>query len=73
MSAAERLREASAMQYVCGSCGMTIFGRSIPGGSVIVRIQRDGWLEFSCPSCREGMLEPLGPAPVLPRSKLGLF
>jgi hypothetical protein len=68
-TAVERLREAYSMLYVCGFCGVTMFGRSIPGESVVARVGSGDILEFTCPCCREGILEGLGAAPVPVRRK----
>ena len=59
MSGAEWIEEARKTLYACGSCGVTMFGRSIPGGTVIARMRPGGLIDFTCPNCPEGMLEPV--------------
>jgi hypothetical protein len=57
MNAREWLERASKTLYVCGSCGVTMFGQAIPAATVVARVDRQGLLEFTCPECRHGMLE----------------
>jgi predicted RNA-binding Zn-ribbon protein involved in translation (DUF1610 family) len=59
MTGTERLELALKTLYVCPSCGVTMFGHSIPGGTVVARIGAQGLIEFTCPKCRGGMLEPV--------------
>jgi phage FluMu protein Com len=59
MNTREWLEGASKTLYVCGSCGVTMFGQAIPGATVVARVDRQGLLEFTCPECRDVMLEAL--------------
>ena len=59
MTGPEWLEVACKTLYACGSCGVTMFGHSIPGGTVVARVGARGLIEFTCPNCRAGMLEPV--------------
>ena len=62
MKALRLLKLAADTLYVCGTCGTTMFGRDIPG-STVVRATAGMLPAFACSACPDGILEPMTRGP----------